>query len=219
MSKSGWFLIIFVICEIALLAQMISSFGFLYTLLWLLLMAVIGSRLIYTASQAMQGRGKRITPGTAITYFLGGFLLIIPGVLTDVLALLILLLPKFNQLAITSFSKRYGRSHSRFSEYFGSSEFFFSQTDFGSNDTTGATGSSESEGQDPNVYGQPTRNEQPKSQAQKARDQFKSKRTVIDADFESVPEDANKGSENANATTNASDTTSANDQLNDNSKN
>ena len=94
--------------EVALLARLVASIGFINSLVYLLLVAMLGVSLIkktgmkalMNTQQALQ-RGEVLaqevaTSGIAV---LGGILLVIPGLLTDALGLLLLWPPIKQRLA------------------------------------------------------------------------------------------------------------------------
>ncbi len=94
--------------EVALLARVVASIGFINTLVYLLLVALLGVSLIkktgmralMNTQQALQ-RGEVPAQEVAASGIavLGGILLVIPGLLTDALGLLILWPPIRQRLA------------------------------------------------------------------------------------------------------------------------
>lgn len=189
MSKVKIIFLLFVVLELVLLFEIGSAVGVLPVVLWVILMMLVGANVIARALRQAQNPFT-LDPISLIVRLLAGVLLICPGFISDVLALLLLLLPGFRSFAGNQVSHSNIIHHATFGRFFGS-KFHFTQENmdnpgFGSNE------------QDNAPYGQPSRPEQPKSDLQKAREHFQSKRPVIDAEYESVPDEDDKAQQDAN---------------------
>lgn len=201
MSKVSVFFLLFVVLEFAVLFKLAGLVGVLPLLLWLILMVVVGVRLITSSFQRMRqalAENSFVLAPLQLNYVVAGCLLIFPGVVSDVLAVLLILVPglrsfTFNKMSHTSMAQR-----STFKTFF--------YQDFQNFNGTGTNGTAEGPSEthtspynDPtNPYGQPNRPEQPKSDLQKAKEHFQSKRPVIDADYESVPDDEPSDAKDSN---------------------
>lgn len=184
MSKGNLIFLIFVALEIAVMIMVGKMIGALYVVLWFVAMIFLGLVIIARTIRAI-GEYGYITTSSIFVRLTAALLLMIPGFISDFMALLLMLLPNFN-LKLSS-KVAHGLADNPFVGKFFIHKFgaryVFSQNQEGS-------ASAPDDNDAP--YGQPSRPEQPKSDLQKAREHFQSKRPVIDADYESVPEDDDK---------------------------
>jgi UPF0716 protein FxsA len=102
------FFILFVLAEALIIGRLTEAFGLGPIFIWLFGSAALGVMLIkrqglrtVQAVQAAQARGElpAINMLEALLSFIGGVLLVIPGLISDLLALLILLGPTRRRLA------------------------------------------------------------------------------------------------------------------------
>lgn len=170
MSKGLFVVLGLLVLEVLIIAQLISSFGFLNVLIWLIIDVAIGVYLIR----------KSVSNGRAIyvSYIFAGSLFLIPGLISDVLACLILLFHYKMQGVLDRISNE---------DFFKVHMKHMRERNWG-NEEPFATDHNEQE----NPYGQPKHQEQPKSDLQKARMHFQSKRPIIDAEYESAQDDDKK---------------------------
>lgn len=189
MSKLSIFGLVFIFLEFALLFKLAGVLGGWTVLFWLVLMIVVGVNLIrfsFSRFRAMM-ETRRMSSGVwELNMLLAGVLLIFPGLITDILAVFLLIFPKIRSFLYTKFSHSPMAFQGRFKQFFGEHQqsggfgaqggFTSQQETYSSHDQYGG-------------YGQPQPKEQAKSDLQRAKDYFQSKRPVVDVDFESVPEE------------------------------
>lgn len=199
MSKVSLFFLVFLIAEIAVLAKLVSSVGFLGVLLWLILMVFVGVQMISLFLRRMKAAESGIVSLFAFRYLFAGILFIFPGVISDVIGILLLLIPGVRDFIFNRLNYSFISNRQVYKDRF-MSKFFDSYTSY----TNGGAGMSNDQSEQANhynpynQYGQPNRPEQPKSDLQRAKEHFQSKRPVIDADYESVPENQDEQSNNSN---------------------
>lgn len=175
--------LVFLFLEFALLYKLAIAFGGWTVFFWLLFMIVAGTYVIreaFARIKNMMSTGTMFFGGAELNMMIAGVLMIFPGVITDVLALILLLLPRMvRSLLMTKLSHTSMAGQDRFKQFFG-------QGNVNSNYEPGHGPGSV----DPrSPYGEPTPKDEPKSDLQRAKEHFQSKRPVIDAEYESVPED------------------------------
>lgn len=182
MSKGKILFFLFVVLEFVLLFELGAAIGALPVVLWVILMMFVGINMIIRAFT--QARNPlTLNPIVLILQLFAGVLLFFPGIISDVLAVLVLLIPRFRAFACSRVSQYDILNRSSFSRFFGQNFESTSRDDMGNPDFSGTNK------QDNAPYGQPSHSEQPKSDLQKAREHFQSKRPVIDAEYESVPDE------------------------------
>ncbi|CAA6809848.1 MAG: Unknown protein [uncultured Sulfurovum sp.] len=110
------YVLLFLIFELFLSLEVGSNIGFLWSVIWIVGSFIIGMGLIQNAHTTIQGNIQSLKEGklnmksfhnSATSYFLGAFLLIVPGVFSDLLGLIALLYTFYLQLGGTIPNSKY----------------------------------------------------------------------------------------------------------------
>lgn len=192
MSKLSIFGLVFIFLEFALLFKLAGVFGGWTVLFWLVLMVVVGVNLIrfsFSRFRAMLEQRRTSVGVWELNMLLAGVLLIFPGVITDCLAVFLLVFPKIRYFLYTKLSHSPMAFNGRFKQFFSNQE---QERGFEEQQTYHYDAQSQY-----GPHGQPQPKDQAKSDIQKAKEYFQSKRPVVDVDFEPVPD--NKDSKEAKA--------------------
>lgn len=116
-------LIAFPLAELFLLAKLVSHYGFLWVLFYVVVVAMLGLQLIKEEKQLFSGRFKQqmLQGGSPFKAMFGsarnifaGILLLVPGVITDVFAVILLLIPvKSSPASKTNYQETHYESYER----------------------------------------------------------------------------------------------------------